>query len=275
MSSVYHRDNTGLLIIVALIGVTILAMLATGVRGGPLDPTQAPGPTDGVRGPGTPISSLPFTISEGGYYYVTRNLFGGAGQSGITIAASNVTLDLGGFTLFGGTTPQNGIVAGGPRYVTVRNGNVRGWSYGVNMTVTYSRIEHVRATNNTVTGIVISGESTVEDCVASINGLDGIVASSATVRRCTTSENGHAGIVSNDRSVIEGNRIHWNPDYGLFVSGDFNTLRGNETSANTTVDIYLGGDGNALFENVSCDPISNAGLNNLIAASNYIRPAAC
>ena len=275
MSSVYHRVNTGLLIVVALIGVSIIAMLATGVRGGPLDPTGVPAPTDGVRGPGTPISSLPYTISQSGYYYVTRNLFGGTGQDGITITASNVTLDLGGFTLFGGTSPQNGIVASGPRYVTVRNGNVRGWSYGINVSVTYSRIEHVRATNNTVTGIVISGESTVEDCVASINGLDGIVATTATVRRCTVSENGQAGILSNDRTVIEGNRITFNPGYGLFVQGDFNNIRGNEMNASATADIYVGGDGNALFENVSCDPISNAGLNNVIAASNHIRAGGC
>jgi len=52
--------------------------------------------------PRTPISSVPFTISAPGSYYVTTNLTPGADQNGIVVAADNVTIDLNGFTLFGG-----------------------------------------------------------------------------------------------------------------------------------------------------------------------------
>jgi len=55
MSALGNRINTLLLVLLGLMGLAIIAMLATGVRGGPLDPPAAPAPTDGVREPGTPI----------------------------------------------------------------------------------------------------------------------------------------------------------------------------------------------------------------------------
>src|SRR5688572_7177275 len=51
--------------------------------------------------PRTAISALPFTINQSGSYYLTTNLTGVSGQSGITVAAHNVTVDLGGFELAG------------------------------------------------------------------------------------------------------------------------------------------------------------------------------
>jgi len=70
---------------------------------GPLAPLAAPGPLmkslDQIE-PRTPISSLPFMISSSGSYYFTKNLqFTATSGSAITINASDVTLDLGGFTL--------------------------------------------------------------------------------------------------------------------------------------------------------------------------------
>ena len=49
--------------------------------------------------PRTPISSLPFTISQSGSYYLSTNLTGVSGLHGIYIATGNVTLDLTGFTI--------------------------------------------------------------------------------------------------------------------------------------------------------------------------------
>src|SRR5262245_61247758 len=68
---------------------------------------------------GTPISSLPFSITEPGSYYLTGNL---AGRAGISITANDVVLDLKGFELKGA-----GIVAAGAK-ITVRNGAVRNCS---------------------------------------------------------------------------------------------------------------------------------------------------
>jgi hypothetical protein len=49
--------------------------------------------------PRTAISSLPFTITNSGSYYLAASLSGSSGQSGITVQADNVTLDLNGFAL--------------------------------------------------------------------------------------------------------------------------------------------------------------------------------
>src|SRR4030095_6606576 len=79
---------------------TLNPQLSTALAQGPLTPPGAAAPTmktlDQLE-PRTPISTLPFTISSPGSYYVTSNLTGVAGQHGITINADNVTLDLGGF----------------------------------------------------------------------------------------------------------------------------------------------------------------------------------
>jgi hypothetical protein len=49
--------------------------------------------------PRTPISSLPYTISAAGSYYLTGNLT--ADANGILVDANNVTIDLAGFSLIG------------------------------------------------------------------------------------------------------------------------------------------------------------------------------
>ena len=49
--------------------------------------------------PRTPISSLPYTISQSGSYYVTANLV--SATDGIVIESSGVTVDLMGFSLTG------------------------------------------------------------------------------------------------------------------------------------------------------------------------------
>ena len=83
--------------------------MGTDVMGqGSLTPPGAPGETMKTLAqvePRTPISSLPYTISEPGSYYVTGNL--SSTGSGIVIQASGVTVDLMGFSVTrgGGETP--------------------------------------------------------------------------------------------------------------------------------------------------------------------------
>src|SRR5260370_25281380 len=67
---------------------------------GNLNPPGAPGPTFKTLSqiePRTPISSLPFTITNSGSYYVTTNLFGTRNTDVITISSNHVALDLNGF----------------------------------------------------------------------------------------------------------------------------------------------------------------------------------
>ena len=77
--------------------------MGTDVMGqGSLTPPGAPGGTMKNLAqvePRTPISSLPYTIKVPGSYYLTGNL--ASTTNGIFIDASQVTLDLMGFTLSG------------------------------------------------------------------------------------------------------------------------------------------------------------------------------
>ena len=81
-----------------LVTVLGIASLTAVFARGPLTPLGAPAPTmkalDQVE-PRTPISTLPFTISQGGSYYFTRNLqFNAVSGDAITITAAYETLDL-------------------------------------------------------------------------------------------------------------------------------------------------------------------------------------
>lgn len=120
--------------------------------------------------PRTPISTLPFTISVPGAYYVTDNLTGVAGQPGISIDADNVTLDLGGFELVG---PGSGVTAGiqiinNHVNTTIRNGTVRGWlSNSVvasTATSTEMQVENLRVVNGGVVGILLGNNGTAKGC---------------------------------------------------------------------------------------------------------------
>ena len=104
----------------------------------------------------TPISAVPFTISEAGSYYLTGNLTASDSTSGITISADNVTLDLNGFALIGG---GSGSVAGivvpvAQKNLCIRNGTVRGWTNGGVRadTARNSRLENLRVSTTAATG---------------------------------------------------------------------------------------------------------------------------
>jgi hypothetical protein len=80
--------------------------------------------------PRTPISSVPFTIAGPGSYYLTTNLVCTVSNA-VTIGASDVSLDLSGFTISSTVaTAANGgkaiLLSGGLNNITIANGFIQG-----------------------------------------------------------------------------------------------------------------------------------------------------
>jgi parallel beta-helix repeat protein len=217
---------------------------------GPLTPPGAPGPlmkTLEQVEPRTPISSLPFTITRPGSYYLTTNLTGGAGH-GIIISNSDVVVDLNGFVLRGGT--GNGVMAPPlASNIWIRNGTIREWA-GLaisNLQASASGVERVTAIANGREGIRLGASAIIRDCTILFSGSTAIrVGADSHIEGCTVSSNSAGQIIDlGSRSVIKDCIVTRNFGDGI------NTADGcrvsNCTSSSNSRGIFLGN--NCLAEN--------------------------
>jgi hypothetical protein len=124
----------------------------------------------GGGGVGTKISSLPYTISTPGFYYLSKDL--STNGAGITVNASHVTIDLMGFSLVGADKTNTGIYMSGKTNVEVRNGTVRYFDKGIyddSGNAANHRIINVRVEVNSF-GILFYGSGhLVKGCTAANN----------------------------------------------------------------------------------------------------------
>ena len=189
---------------------------------GALTPPGAPAPTmrtldqlDAKLEKRTPISAVPFTISQPGSYYLTTNVTT-AVSNAIVITASGVTLDLGGWTI-ASTVPNaaNGgvaiLLANKLSDITIVNGHIRsgvtnngsgaffgsGFSSGIYATginAANARVSGVSVAGCLTQGIYLgSGDSTlVESCTVRTVGDSGIAAT--TVKNSVAVDCGQTGI---------------------------------------------------------------------------------
>lgn len=160
----------------------------------------------------TPISILPYTITQGGSYYLTKNLGppGEVAQNGITVNASNVSIDLNGFWLSGSGTsiPAIGSTGSAHTNIAIRNGTIDGWGAAVEMFDNSGvSVQNIRAVNNKFGGIAVGAKSLVASCTAIGNGIRGIKANhGSAVSNCvvagTTGESN--GFVGNGIQAFDG-----------------------------------------------------------------------
>ncbi len=224
-----------------LASLTFSLQVSNAFAQGSLTPPGAPGPTMMTLSqiePRTPISSLPFTISTPGSYYVTANLATTLNQNGIIIAADNVTIDLNGFTLSGGGgSSGEGIWAATARQnVTVRNGTVRNWpGSGINLYDSGSglvALQNIHSISNGFTGIAVKNGSSVTDCLAVGNGIRGIlVDNDCRVEHCKASGNASLGIGAVANCQLLNNQSTGNGT-GLSITGTSNLISGNVVMLN-------------------------------------------
>ena len=234
--------------------LSVLALASATALAGPIDPPAGPvGPTMktldeveariAINTDNTPgDSDALFVITQPGSYYLTQNwTINGTfdfptgtttPRDGIRIEASNVTVDLNGFTLEGGLfEPRHGIVVdqiGVWTNILIQNGSISGFTNnGIDSASAERRglrIRHIRANSNLRTGIAAES-ATVEHCESSNNDI-GINADS--VLSCVANLN-RLGIQAN---TVLDSQANDNTASGLTIGrlGSRCTAIGNGTS---------------------------------------------
>src|SRR5690242_11336971 len=131
------------LLLVAAVAVAFPALAVDGV----IEINQARALAGGITAGDFP--GYPITISVSGSYRLTSDLRAAVSNDGIDITADNVTLDLNGFTVYGGGgLIADGISIGDHKNVEIKNGTVRDFTRnGVfsNVNTHYIRVIDVRA----------------------------------------------------------------------------------------------------------------------------------
>ena len=212
------RHTSSVLVAATIGGIVWVSAGDLSPPGGSIQPTMK---TLTEVEPRTPIraADLPLPISSPGSYYLVENITTAGG--GITITSDEVTIDLNGFSLVGGTGA--GISIPDPHMnITVKNGTVRGWASGgiAATSTTNSRFQDLvlsdngttlshyglrvgngcfvtncTAVDNSGNGIGVSEAGTITGCVA-IGNATGISISSGTVTNCSARNNNSTGISS-------------------------------------------------------------------------------
>ena len=271
---------------------------------GSLTPPGAPAPTmktlDQVEARKLITAAmLPLTISTPGSYYLAENIaFTTINTSAITIASSDVTIDLNGFTLSGqgntGTT-GTGISAlgiGAFTGITIRNGIITNFrSFGIDLSAgnsisfigsnTAVTITDIQAIGNNVgqaltagmAGVRAGNNGIVRDCIFRSNGNNGLVTGNGMiVTRNVSDNNGRNGMIIFSDCHVYDNICKNNGvtggilDAGIYVFSDTansiiarrTLLERNQVLSNADFGIQITGQQNVLFNNVA----SNNGVNN-------------
>ena len=230
----------------ALPTTLVLATLAAAglAVAGPLNPPAGPVAatykTLSDVQPRTAISALPFTVSQSGSYYLTRNLTASGAGNGITVAANDVTIDLNGFALVGVPGDGTAISGVGQTGVVVRNGFIRSWpGHGIDThSAGSSTIDRVTVTACGGVGILVGPSSVVSTCNTTNNAGGGITAYfSSRVTDCIATSNGSspstAGIRAEQRSTVTGCSAVYNTGAGISV-GEFAAISGCNSHKNST-----------------------------------------
>jgi hypothetical protein len=251
MHTVINRSGW---LVAGVLALFVVAAMTGVVSGGPLDPTGPPSSSSsGVRSPGTPITSVPFTISSSGYYYLTGNLTTAGGFAiGITVNANDVTIDMRGFTLASPDLTDYGIFAQpSSSGITVEHGRFNRFAYPLSLGGPGSFVTdvHVRDFSPTGTGITVSGGSgsLIDGCTvtATIPGTSGygieLYGSSGVVRNCVVTGMNRQGVaLYGGNSVLESSQVSASGltagTYGVLISCQAATCGLNATVRDNTLE---------------------------------------
>jgi hypothetical protein len=178
---------------------------------------------------GTEIKSLPKTITDAGFYYITKNLT--STGDGIIVDADDVTIDLMGFCITGpgGGEAERGIrISDSHSNVEIRNGSIKNWYSGISSgsTTNNIRVFGIRSGPHSHTGIALGGNNhIVMNCLAF---------------QCTS-----RGIGVDYGSLVKGNQV-WNNTTGIRAGAGCMAV-GNVAQGNSTG--IFGSNGASVIDN--------------------------
>ena len=204
-----------------------------------LDQVEARTPVDSTHTPGDGTNS--FIISQAGSYYLTGNVSGVSGKTGIEITSDNVTVDLNGFTITGPGTTNTGIDFGSQKNIVLRNGTIRSWFTAVNglAASARARVEKIRALSNAGSGIIVGANCSVLDCLADANPTTGIATqANGIVQNCQIIGSSN-GISTSSNGLISGCHVA-SGGQGMSV-GAGSIVTGCEIVSNTATGIITNG----------------------------------
>jgi len=246
-------------------GVVMVFAVEQATAQGSLTPPGAPGVTmktlEQVE-PRTDVATVAgdstyhHVINQPGSYYLSGNL-AVTNANGIHITAAGVTLDLNGFRISRATGSGGyGVYSTGTPGVTVRNGTIVGFGYGIEAWGP-CLLEKLIVSECSAYGIHAGSDSRIIDCQAHNNAGSGIYAIKQSVLNgCLATYNGGTyGIYAgSDSSLNSCMASHNTGDYGIYA-GSGSSLSGCTAS-------YISGDG------IYAD--SGSSLNNCTASDNGI-----
>jgi len=217
-----------------------------------------PDPAAAARGPG-------LLIAAPGSYFLVADVVGVAGAAGITIDASDVTLDLNGFSVIGVPGSLDGIVVlpvgGGldQTNISIFNGIVRDWGEdGVDaIDAANSQVYDLRVSNNDGDGIRLGVGGVITRCVANTNaaaGEDGIeIGGVGLVSHCTLFQN-DVGIRAGLGSTVEHCSISA-VTLGGIIAAENTTIR--NCTLSFVFDLSGGGTGGGINVGSGCRVVGN------------------
>jgi len=184
---------------------------------------------------GIRINSLPYTILNPGFYFITKDLtYSSTSGNAITVNADNVTIDLMGFSLIGqGKTSgtSEGIYMDGRKNVEIRNGTVRQFGHrGIDefsSSGSNHRIVNVRLVQNGGEAIALYGDGHIIKTCTAYDNYSGIFCGSGCVLRENTAyDNDVEGFSCAAGSTVIENAAYRNGRWGFNV-GSGSTVIGN------------------------------------------------
>ncbi len=245
---------------------------------GPIAPTQKPlaeiEPRTAINATNTPgDADSVYRIASPGSYYLTASFTAPAGKSAIEIATSNVTIDLGGFTITSLATLDAIQLSSGGRYnIVIRNGSI-GTCLGGGIDILPDIVGAVPTVGGSVENVSIHNTSgyglrtgngaklinvhasscggnsgidaneycTLTSCSANGNAVHGITAAKgSTLVSCTAADNQGSGIETGFGSSVLNCSARTNGDYG-FLCGQGASVVNCTARENGDMGIYVTG----------------------------------